>query len=425
MLKHKRKSLKLRRDLNLFHATVAGIGIIVGAGIYVLIGKASGYAGNGVWLSFLIAAFIAFLTGLSYAELSSIYDEDSGEYSYVKHTFGKLFAFIVGYLVMLAGILGAAAVSLGFAGYFNEILGFNNIITTALCALVLFTLLNIIGIKLSMKLNSTFTVLSIIGLIIIIVAAVPKLGSVNYLDFKSISGIFKASSLIFFAYLGFDSVVQLSEETKNPRKNIPRALLLALGISTFIYILVAFSSVSVLDWKILSVSNAPLSDVATTILGSNAGILLAVIAVFATANTILLENIAVSRMVYGMSKDYRKLNFLSRISKYTNTPVVAILITGLITGLFILIGKIEIVAQTTNFAVFIIFASINLALIKTRYKKHRKEMFHEPFNIGKFPVLALLGLLTTIFLMFNLEIRVIFYGILITSLGFVLYKLIR
>ena len=423
--KHRRKTITLKRDLGLFEATIAGIGIIVGAGIYVLIGAAAGHAGNGIWISFLIAAFVALLTGFSYAELSSIYDDASGEYSYVEHTFGKKFAFIVGYLVLLAGIIGAAAVSLGFAGYFNALFGLNNTIITALFAIIFFTLINLKGIKQSMRVNSVLTVVSILGLLFIIFLALPRIGSIDYFDFTSIAGIFKASSLIFFAYLGFDSVVQLSEETKNPRKNIPKALLLALGISTLIYILVAFASISVIDPQILGQSSSPLSDVATAILGSKAGLLLAVIAVLATSNTILLELIAMSRLIYGMSQSYVKLNFLSTVNKFTNTPHFAIIATSIFVALFMLIGNIETVAEITNFAVFIIFAAINLALIKSRYIKHRKEKFHEPFNIGKFPLMALLGLITTLLMIINLELNVILIGIGLIIFGFILYKIIE
>src|SRR3989344_1749718 len=120
--RHKRETLTLRRDLGLFEAVLAGVGIIVGAGIYVLIGAAAGYAGNAVWLSFVISAVVALLTGLSYAELSSIYPEASGEYSYVEHNFNKKFAFVIGYLVVFSLVIGAAAVSLGFAGYLGTVL---------------------------------------------------------------------------------------------------------------------------------------------------------------------------------------------------------------------------------------------------------------------------------------------------------------
>jgi len=422
--KHRRQKITLRRDLGLFEATVAGVGIIVGAGIYVLIGTAAGLAGNAVWMSFCLAAFVAFLTGLSYAELSSIYDQSSGEYSYIEHTFGKRAAFIIGFLVMVAGITGAAAVSLGFAGYFNALTGFNSIVITALGAIAFFTVLNLVGIRQSMKLNSFLTVSSIIGLLIIIFLAVPNYGSVNYLKFTSLAGVFRSSALIFFAYLGFDSVVQLSEETKNPKKTIPRALLFAIGISTIIYILVAISAVSVVDWKVLGSSLSPLADVASAVMGSSAGILLTIIAILSTSNTILLELIAMSRLLYGMSKDYIKLKFLSSINRYTQTPHFSILIATLLVILFILIGNIETVAEITNFTVFIIFTSINLALIKSRYIKHKKELFHEPLNLGKFPLLALAGIVSTLFLIIQLNFVIIIFGTLIIGAALLIYEFI-
>ncbi|MBT3720747.1 amino acid permease [archaeon] len=423
--KHKRKAITLKRDLGLFEAVIAGVGIIVGAGIYVLIGAAAGHAGNMVWASFLIAGFVAFLTGLSYAELSSIYDEDSGEYSYVEHAFGRMPAFIIGYLVMFAGVIGSATVALGFAGYLSSIIGQTNLIVTALIAIFFLTLLNLKGIKQSMKLNAFLTIASVLGLLLIIGLALPYFGKNNFFEYTSLKGIFKASSLIFFAYIGFDSIVQLSEETKNPRKNIPLALLISIAISTIIYGLAAFASISVLDISILSSSVSPLADVAKALLGSKAGFLLAVIAIFATLNTILLEIVAVSRMIYGMSRKYRKINFFSIVNKKTQTPNYAILLAAVLMGLFVMTGNINLIAETTNFAVFIIFATINLALIELRYSKHRKEKFHEPFSIGKFPVLALLGLITSLLMLINLEIKVILYGICLIISGVILYFIIE
>ena len=139
-----------------------------------------------VWVSFLIAGLVAFLTGLSYAELSSIYDEDSGEYSYVEHAFGKMPAFIIGYLVMFAGVIAAATVALGFAGYFNSILGTNNMIITALFSIAVLTLVNLKGIKQSMELNSFLTVASVLGLLLIIGFALPYFGNNNPFDYTFI-----------------------------------------------------------------------------------------------------------------------------------------------------------------------------------------------------------------------------------------------
>ncbi|MBN1502069.1 amino acid permease [Candidatus Woesearchaeota archaeon] len=423
--KHKREGITLRRDLGLFDATIAGVGIIVGAGIYVLIGAAAGHAGNGLWISFLISAFVAYLTGLSYAELSSIYSEDSGEYSYVEHTYGKKVAFVVGYLVILSLIIGAAAVALGFSGYLNAFFGLSSIVPIAIVSIILFSLINFIGIRQSIKINIICTILSLLGLIIIIVSSVPKLGKIDYFDIPSFVGVLKASSLIFFAFIGFESVVKLSEETKNPRKNIPIALLLSLGISSLIYILVGISSISTLSWSSLATSRAPLAEVAQSAIGEYAWYIVSVIAIVSTANTVLMLLIAMSRMLYSMSHDYSKLNFLSKINKRTSTPHLAIMVSALATIAFVLVGNIEVVAEITNFSVFIVFTLINLALIKSRYIKHRHEMFREPFNIGKFPLLALVGFATTLLMIFNLELIVIISGVIMTLFGFLFYRLLK
>ncbi|MCM2325044.1 MAG: APC family permease [Candidatus Woesearchaeota archaeon] len=423
--RYKREAITLRRDLGLKDAVIAGVGIIVGAGIYVLIGAAAGHAQNGVWISFIIAAFIAFLTGLSYAELSSIYSSASGEYSYIEHAFGKKIAFIAAYLVLLSGVISAAAVSLGFSGYLNSLLNTSSIIPIAIAAIIISTLINIVGIKSSMNLTIFMTVSSIIGLLAIIVLALPHFGKVDYFDFPGITSLFKASSLIFFAYIGFESVVKLSEETKNPRKNIPLALMISLGISSIIYILTAIAAISVIPWNVLSSSSAPLADVGRVLLGSNAHLAISLIAVMATGNTIIMVLVTISRMIYSMAKEYPKIAVLSSVNKFTNTPHIAIIFTGLLSLLFLFLGSIETVAEITNFAVFTVFGLINLALIKIRFMKHRHEMFHEPLNIGKFPLLGFLGFLTCIFMIANLETKAVVIGSLLMASGLLIYTFIK
>ncbi|MFH0876586.1 MAG: amino acid permease [archaeon] len=425
--KHKRESLTLRRDLGLFDATLAGVGIIVGAGIYVLIGAAAGYAGNAIWIAFIISAIAAFLTGLSYAELSSIYPNDSAEYSYAHHTFGKAIAFVTGYLVMISLVLAGAAVSLGFGGYLSKLIGVSGmIVPIAIASIAVFSIVNYIGIKLSMKLNVILTALSIIGLLFIIVFSIGKYSEINYYEAPfGIGGIFKAASLIFFAFIGFETVVKLSEETKNPRKTIPLALLLSLGISSILYILVSFSAIRVYGWEKLSQSSAPLSDVAFSLLGNNAWLFISVIAIVSTGNTVLLNLVGLSRVIHGMSKEYLMLNFFSKINLKTNTPHYAILFSAIATILFTLFGDIEFTAELCNFSVFASFLIINLALIRSRYIKHRHELFHEPLNFGKFPMLALLGFFSTIFLIGNMTANSLFGGIILTVIGIPIYYFLQ
>ena len=421
-----KKFITLRRDLNLFQATAAGVGIILGAGIYALIGIAAGEAGNAVWLSFFFAALVAAFTGLSYAELSSMFPKDAGEYLYTEHAFGKRIAFVVGFLVIIAGVVSAAAVALGFAGYFSSLFNTNLLLIIAIAVIVIFSLVNFYGIKQSSFLNIIFTLIEVIGLLLIIALATRYFGNINYFEMPNgLKGVFSAAALIFFAYIGFDSIVKLSEETKKANKIIPKALVLSIIITTILYITVAAAAVSILNWQTLGASKAPLADVAKEVLGIKAFILLAVIALFSTGNTVLMELIVTSRMLYGMGKEGFS-NLLARIHPIRRTPYIAIFITMIMAILFVLIKDIGLVAEITNFAIFSVFILINSSLIKLRYKEsNRKRIFYMPLNIGKFPVLSLLGILTCIFLMFNLQFIVILSGFGMIIFGFILYSLIE
>ena len=423
-----KKRLSLRKDLGLLQATACGVGIIVGAGIYVLLGSATNLAGNSVWLSFFIAALLAIFTGLSYAELSSMFPQDASEYLYVEEAFNKRLAFIIGYAVILGGVISAAAVALGFAGYLSALIPYSNLIIIGILITLLFSFINFYGIKESSWLNVVLTTLEVGGLIFIILISIKSFGSVNYLEMPhGFTGIFNAAALIFFAFLGFESVVKLSEETKNAKRVIPLALILSIIITTILYILVAISAVSRLGWEKLATSKAPLADVAFIALGSKAFLLLGIVALFSTGNTILIILITTSRIMYGMGNQIKKLKFLTKIHKKRRTPYVAIFLTMVFSILFILLGKkIDIVAGITNFSVFFTFIFINATLIWLRYKKPRlKRRFKVPLNIGKFPVLALLGVAACVFMIYFLEINIIIVGAILILVGFLLGYLVK
>ena len=416
---------KLKRELSLWQITLIGVGIIVGAGIYVLIGEAAGMAGNAVWLSFILAAIVAAFTGLSYAELSSVFPKAGAEYVYIDKTLGKKLAWIVGWLIIISSIISSSAVSIGFANYFSSLFS-TPIILTALTVILLCGVILIAGIKESAFLTILCTCIELIGLAIIIFIGLPHIGSVNYLEMASgLSGIFRASSLVFFAYIGFESITRLAEETKNPSKIIPKAVLLSIAITTIIYVLVAISAVSVLGWNGLSSSSAPLAFVASHLFGDRAFLVLSVIALFSTFNTVLVVMLGASRLIYGIA-EFRILPrvFLS-ISRKTHTPWVAIVTTTLLGMFFVLFfGNIKIVANLTNFAIFMTFIFVNAAVIWMRYKKpDKKRGFTTPLSIGKMPVLPVLGIITCLFMLANIEIEVLAYGAALVIIGFLIYEL--
>ncbi len=419
-----RKKLKLKRELNLWQCTLIGVGVIVGAGIYALVGKAAGTAGNAVWISFLLSSIVAMFTALSYAELSSMYPKDSAEYIYCKKPLGKMIAYVVAFMILIGTIIAASAVALGFGGYLAKLIPLNVIVLAAI-GLIIFGYIAFRKIEVSSKITIWFSVISIIGLLIIVFIGSKYFGNVDYFTMPNgWTGVFSAAALIFFAFLGFEDLVKLSEETKNPRKTIPRALILAILICAILYTLVAVSAVGVLGYQALGSSDAPLADVANTVFGTNVSLLMIFIALCATGSTLLMLLIAASRAVYGFSCENLLPRIFSKVHKKTRTPYMAIVVVTIVSVLALLLGKIEFVANTTNFLVFVTFIMINLAVIILRFSSPKQKREYRVWvNIGKFPVIPLLGILFCGFMIYSLPIKEILYGCVVILVGLVLYWL--
>jgi APA family basic amino acid/polyamine antiporter len=417
---------KLKRALGLFEASVYGIGIILGAGIYVLIGEAASIAGNSLWMAFIFTALIASFTGLSYAELSSMFPKSAAEYVYMKKAFrNKYFPFVLSSLIIFTEVFAGATVALGFGGYLQNFLAeFVEIPVILLAMLLVFflSLLNFYGIKESARFNVIFTIVEILGLVFIIYLGLGYIGSIDYLEMpQGFGGIFSAAALIFFAYLGFEEMANIAEETKNARKNIPRAIIISLIVTTVLYVLVAISAVSILPWQVLGESAAPLADVAGAAMPGSSS-LLSFIALFATLNTVLIILVVTSRMLYGMTKDTHLFRSLSLVHKKRRTPWLAVIVTMFLVMALTLIGNIKTVAFVADMGAFTIFLVVNVSLIWLRYKKPDLERpFRVPFNIGWFPILPAMGVLTCIFMMLHIEWYIVLVTLFILLIGFVTF----
>ena len=238
-------------------------------------------------------------------------------------------------------------------------------------------------------------------MILIIALGVKYFGRVDYFEMPNgFTGVLRASALVFFAYMGFETIVKLSEETKKPEKTIPKAIILSVVIATILYILTSLSAISILGWRELGSTSSPLAKVAEVSFGRIAFFVLTVIALFSTSNTVLMTNVTTSRLVYGMAEEKSLPRFLSKVHEKHRTPYVAAFVLAFFSIIFIFIGDIEFVANLNNIFLFLTFTFINLSVIVLRYKyTDIKRPFRVPFSIGRFPVLALFGMLTSIFLL--------------------------
>jgi len=392
--------VELRRELGLLEAVVYGVGLILGAGIYAILGEATGVAGGSIVLAFGLSAIIATLTGLSYAELASIFPKAEGDYIYVREAFDRELVSDIAALGRLSmGVISSAAVALAFAGYLTTFVSVP-IMPVAIATVVAAALVNFWGIDLSTKINILFTAIEVAGLVIIIAIAAPALdpGQAIHAPNGAI-GIVNAAFLIFFAYIGFGSVVNLAEETEAAAVTIPRAIILSIGITTLLYVLVGLSAVSLVDWQALGASASPLADVAQAGWGAAGATLLAVIALFSTMNTVLILQISTSRLLYGVSKsEYHVFPArFSRIHPDRQTPHYAVGLVGAVTLPFILIGDIGAVAGLANVMVLVVFVLVNLALLRLRYDRPEvKRGFRAPLNVGWVSVTALGGVFTSL-----------------------------
>jgi basic amino acid/polyamine antiporter, APA family len=401
----------LKRNISLFQAVMYGVGLILGAGIYVLIGDAAGIAGNAMWVSFVIAAVIAAFTGLSYAELSSMFPKSAAEYVFVKNAFkNSLIAFVTGWLITFVAIASSAAVAIGFSGYLATFFPQFDPLLSTVALIVALSAINFIGIRESVWMNTTFTLIELAGLAIVVLAAV-LLNSFSNADYYelppaasasfplSISAIIGAAGLVFFAYFGFENLANIAEETKNAPRTIPRALVISIVITTGIYILIATSAIALVGWENLSSTEAPLALAAEKAFGRVGVTVLSAIALFATSNTVLMMLVAGSRIMFGMSKERALPAALGRVHPATKTPGIAVVLMMLLTIALVALsrGNISTVANIAVFVIFIVYALVNLSLIWLRYKQPELERpFRSPVRIGWFPVLAGFGFATSL-----------------------------
>lgn len=367
------KTVTLKRGLNLPLVTLYGLGVTIGAGIYVLVGATAAKAGFYTPVSFLLAAFVTGFTGLSYAELSTRMPVSAGEAAYVRAGFNSSkLALIVGLMVAASGIISSAAVSIGAASYLQHFLSLPSwLLITVIVILLGATALW--GIVESVTLAAIFTLIEISGLALVIYIGLTAHGDIIAEADKLIppfeatawSGIFSASLLAFFAFVGFEDIANVAEEVKNPRRTMPWAIFLTLTISTLIYILVVAVVVLAVPMDKLTTSAAPLALIFEN---SNKGIssTFNLIAVIATLNGVLIQMIMASRILYGLASQNELPRLLAAIHPTTRTPVNAtILVIGIILVLALWL-PITRLAEATSTVVLIVFTTVNLSLIRLK-----------------------------------------------------------
>jgi amino acid transporter len=350
------KHPQLRRSLGFWGLAFYGIGDILGAGIYALVGKVAGVAGAASWSAFTVALVVAGLTALTYAELGGRFPRSAGESFFTQQAFGRPgLSLVVGWVVLCSGILSLATVSVAFGGYMSGLVPGLPSKVTVVGILLLLAAINFRGMRESSTTNIVATMVELTGLLIVIVVGALFLNRESNQGITQTieasrdvdwTGIARGAALGFFAFIGFEDMVNVAEEVKEPERNMPRAILTALGVTGIVYLLVVVVATSVVAPATLAESKAPLLSVVQRSTDAVPDRLFTLIALFAVANTGLLNFIMGSRLIYGMSRQGLLPSALGKV--HPKRP---------------LSGTLTYLAGTTSLLLLLVFFTLNLSLI--------------------------------------------------------------
>ena len=374
-----------------------GLGSMLGAGIYALIGKAAAGLGNAMWIAFLMAMIGAMLTGLSYACVGGRYAKAGGAAYVTQRGLGRpMLSYVIGIAVMMSGLTSMATGSQAIIGQIRELMGWQlgttSIKLLSICVVFLVGCVIYRGIRESMWLNILCTIIEAGGLLFIIVVGVRYWGGVDYFQSPgdTVEGgagsgitfalIMQGAVLTFYSFIGFEDILNVSEEVKNPSRNIPFGLIGAMILATCIYMAVAITAVSVVPWQELAKSDAPLMEVARRAAPWFTGIapVYAGITIFAIGNTALLNYLMGSRLLYGMSRQGLLPAVLGSVHPKRRSPHVAIGVLFGIVSLLILSGSVKQLAESTVLLLLIVFTAVNISLVVLKRRPGEPRGGFEP-----------------------------------------------
>ncbi len=405
-MKHEKH--ELRKHLNSWQIGLYGLGSMLGAGIYALVGKAADSLGNAIWLAFLAAMVVALLTGLSYACVGSRYPKAGGAAYVTQRALGKPWlSYVVGLCVMMSGLTSMATGAQAMAETMGK--GLEMDLPVKLVAIGIVLLVGLVifrGIRESMWVNILCTLVEAAGLLFIIAVGMKFWGSVDYFETPAralgetsaipMMLILQGAVLMFFSFIGFEDILNVSEEVKNPQRDVPMGLIGAMVVATLIYMAVAVTAVSVIPWADLAKSPAPLMEVAKAAAPwvKNIDSIYIGITLFAIGNTALLNYIMGSRLLYGMSRQGLLPALIGRVHATRRTPHIAILILFFVVSALILSGSVKQLAESTVLLLLMVFTVVNVSLIILKRRPgEARGAFEVPIIV---PVLGALVCLTLI-----------------------------
>ncbi|WP_460087931.1 APC family permease [Streptomyces variabilis] len=399
------------------------LGDVLGAGVYVLVGQVAADAGRAVWVPLVVALLLALLTAASYAELATKYPRAGGASHYATRAFGPFAGFVAGFCMLAAGIVSVAALARGFGGDYLSAFVTLPVALVAVVFLALLALVNARGIKESTRANVVATVVEVGGLAVVVVLGAwlllrgdGELGRLTDLgtpEKGAAAAVLSGSVLAYYSFVGFETSVNVAEETRNPRRSYPRALFGALATAGAVYVLVGLAASAAVPTAQLAGSSGPLLEVVKEA-GGVPPKLFSAVALVAVANGALLTGIMSSRLAYGMAKDGLLPGVLTKVLPGSRTPWGAIAVTTGLAMLLALTGSVATLASTLVLLLLVVFLMVNTAVLVLRRDPGEGDHFRTPV------VLPVLGIPSCVLLATQIEAAVWLRGLAIVAAGAVL-----
>jgi APA family basic amino acid/polyamine antiporter len=404
-------------------ATSIGIGAIIGAGIFVVLGVAIGYAGPAIVISVIIAGIVASFTAFSFAELGSAIPKEGGAYEFAFELISPFTGFLVGCLWLFAQIVAGSAISLGFASYFVAVFPIFPLKTVAVVAALTLTGLNIVGIKQSTVINNILVIIKVAILCLFIGFGIFQINPQNFSQFSPNGsfGILQGAGFIFFAYLGFGRIAALGEEVKNPERNLPLSILIALVVSVVIYVLTGLTATGLQNYQILAQSGSPIAEAAKATGNFIVVAAVSLGALIATTSVLLTNLLGLSRVAFAMARNSQLPKSIAKLSSRFGTPYVSIISMGALLTVLAFALDLRQTVAITSFSILSVHMAVNLSAVRLRKKMPSSARFRVPF----YPMIPLLGLFSCIILMFSLPQESWVVAAVVVAISAILYLLRR
>ncbi|WP_320780581.1 APC family permease [Streptomyces sp. CRN 30] len=399
------------------------LGDVLGAGVYVLVGQVAADAGGAVWAPLAVALLLALLTAASYAELATKYPRAGGAAHYATRAFGPFAGFVAGFCMLAAGIVSVAALARGFAGDYLSAFVTLPVGPVAVVFLALLALVNARGVKESTRANAVATVIEVGGLLTVVVLGgvlllrgdgdLGRLGSLGTPEQGPTAALLGGSVLAYYSFVGFETSVNVAEETRDPRRSYPRALFGALTTAGAVYVLVGVVASAAVPTARLAGSSGPLLEVVEAA-GGVPPRLFGGVALVAVANGALLTGIMSSRLAYGMARDGLLPGVLARVLPGRRTPWAAIAVTTVLSMALALTGSVTTLAATLVLLLLVVFLAVDIAVLVLRRDPGEPGHFRAP------TALPVLGAVSCVVLATQVEAEVWLRGLLVLATGTVL-----